>query len=91
MPNQAPAQYGGIISNLTDALRFLTDPQIGLATETSSFSMEDLVNNRVTVYLVIPTAKCRRRERGSGSCLRQPCTPLRNSSPDVSALSFPDR
>jgi type IV secretory pathway TraG/TraD family ATPase VirD4 len=50
----APDTYSGVISNLAQHTRFLSDPQIKKATATSSFSMSDLAMKRTTVYLVIP-------------------------------------
>ncbi|MGQ0619371.1 MAG: type IV secretory system conjugative DNA transfer family protein [Panacagrimonas sp.] len=46
--------YANIMSTLNEATKFLSDPQVKRATEQSSFSMEELVFNRTTVYLVIP-------------------------------------
>ncbi|MEJ1960019.1 MAG: type IV secretory system conjugative DNA transfer family protein [Gammaproteobacteria bacterium] len=48
------ATYGGIIANIAESTRFLSDPQIKTATATSSFSMRDLATQDTTVYLVIP-------------------------------------
>lgn len=49
--------YGGIMANLNDSMKFLSDPQVKKATATSSFSMEDLLSRRTTVYVVIPTQR----------------------------------
>ncbi len=50
----APETYSGVMSNLAQHTRFLSDPQIKAATSASSFSMETLVRIPATVYLVIP-------------------------------------
>ena len=43
------------MSNLSEATKFLSDPQVKAATATSTFDMADLIRARaVTVYLVIP-------------------------------------
>jgi type IV secretion system protein VirD4 len=51
----ADETYSGIMSNLAESTKFLSDPQVKAATATSSFSMEDLVSRETTVYVVIPT------------------------------------
>lgn len=51
----AERTYSGIMTNLSESTRFLSDPQIKTATETSSFSMQDLATKNTTVYVVIPT------------------------------------
>ena len=50
----ADETYSGVMANLSEASRFLSDPQIKAATATSSFTMEDLVAGKTTVYVVIP-------------------------------------
>lgn len=50
----APETYSGVMSNLAQHTKFLSDPQIKAATSSSSFAMEDLVRTPATVYLVIP-------------------------------------
>lgn len=50
----APETYSGIISNLGEATKFLSDPQIKASTATSSFSMEKIRDDYTTVYIVIP-------------------------------------
>jgi type IV secretion system protein VirD4 len=50
----AEETYSGIMANLAETSRFLSDPQIKTATAKSSFSMEDLVAGNTTVYVVIP-------------------------------------
>jgi len=50
----AQETYSGIMSNLSEATKFLSDPRTKAATATSSFSMTDLIQRPATVYLVIP-------------------------------------
>jgi type IV secretory pathway TraG/TraD family ATPase VirD4 len=50
----APETFSGILANLAEATKFLSDPQIKAATESSTFSMDDLLSQRTTVYLVVP-------------------------------------
>jgi type IV secretion system protein VirD4 len=50
----APETYSGVMSNLAQHTKFLSDPQVKRATATSTFSMQDLVAKATTVYLVIP-------------------------------------
>ncbi|WP_312166633.1 type IV secretory system conjugative DNA transfer family protein [Phenylobacterium sp.] len=50
----AQETYSGIMSNLSENTKFLSDPQIKAATAHSSFDMADLIRDPVTVYLVIP-------------------------------------
>lgn len=50
----AQETYSGIMSNLSENTKFLSDPQVKAATATSSFDMADLIREPVTVYLVIP-------------------------------------
>lgn len=50
----AQETYSGIMSNLSEATKFLSDPQVKAATAVSSFDMADLIREAVTVYLVIP-------------------------------------
>jgi len=51
----ADETYSGVMSNLAESTKFLSDPQVKAATATSSFSMEDLATRKTTVYVVIPT------------------------------------
>src|ERR1700687_4442720 len=51
----APETYSGIMSNLSENTKFLSDPQVKAATATSSFSMNQLATHKSTVYVVIPT------------------------------------
>ena len=53
----AEETYSGIMSNLSENTKFLSDPQIKTATATSSFSMEELATKQTTVYVVIPTER----------------------------------
>jgi len=50
----ADETYSGVMSNLSEATKFLSDPQIKAATAKSSFAMEDLATQKATVYVVIP-------------------------------------
>jgi type IV secretion system protein VirD4 len=50
----AAETYSGVMSNLAQHTKFLSDPQVKKATATSSFSMRDLMTKATTVYLVIP-------------------------------------
>ena len=50
----AQETYSGVMSNLGQHTKFLSDPQVKRATATSSFSMADLMNGPTTVYVVIP-------------------------------------
>ena len=50
----ADETYSGIMANLSESSRFLSDPQIKAATAASSFAMEDLATEKTTVYVVIP-------------------------------------
>lgn len=50
----ADETYSGIMANVNEATKFLSDPQIKASTETSSFALEDLIRSRTTIYLVIP-------------------------------------
>jgi type IV secretion system protein VirD4 len=53
----ADETYSGVMSNLSENTRFLSDPQVKASTAKSSFSMEELVNRKTTVYVVIPTER----------------------------------
>jgi type IV secretion system protein VirD4 len=53
----APETYSGVMSNLSENTRFLSDPQVKTSTAKSSFSMDDLVTQKTTVYVVIPTER----------------------------------
>lgn len=50
----AQETYSGIMSNLSENTKFLSDPQVKAATAKSSFDMADLIRDPATVYLVIP-------------------------------------
>lgn len=50
----ADETYSGIMANLSENTKFLSDPQIKAATATSSFDMADLIRKPTSVYLVIP-------------------------------------
>lgn len=50
----AQETYSGIMANLSENTKFLSDPQVKVATATSSFALSDLLRERRTVYLVIP-------------------------------------
>lgn len=50
----AQETYSGIMANLSENTKFLSDPQIKAATAASTFSLPDLLRERRTVYLVIP-------------------------------------
>ena len=53
--------YGGVMANVAEGVAFLADPQIRIATATSSFSMKDLTgagkDRPTTLYLVVPPDK----------------------------------
>jgi len=53
----ADETYSGVMSNLSESTKFLSDPQIKAATAESSFAMEDLALGTATVYVVIPTER----------------------------------
>ena len=50
----ADETYSGIMSNLAENTKFLSDPRIKAATASSSFSMKAFRDLATTVYLVIP-------------------------------------
>jgi len=50
----ADETYGGIMANLAENTKFLSDPRIKASTASSSFSMRTLCDVFTTVYLVIP-------------------------------------
>lgn len=50
----APETYSGIMSNLAENTKFLSDPRIKDATGSSSFPMRSLRDVLTTVYLVVP-------------------------------------
>ncbi len=50
----AQETYSGIMSNLNEATKFLSDPQVKRSTAKSSFRMSDLIAAPTTVYVVIP-------------------------------------
>jgi type IV secretory pathway TraG/TraD family ATPase VirD4 len=51
----ADETYSGVMANLSENTRFLSDPQVKASTATSSFSMDELATRKMTVYVVIPT------------------------------------
>ena len=51
----AEETYSGIHSNLAEATKFISDPQIKESTASSSFAIRDLIDTRMTVFLVFPT------------------------------------
>lgn len=53
----AQETYSGVMSNLSESTKFLSDPQVKTATAESSFSMEELVTGKTTLYVVIPTER----------------------------------
>lgn len=53
----ADETYSGVMSNLSESTKFLSDPQVKAATAKSSFSMRDLATRKTTVYVVIPTER----------------------------------
>ena len=53
----AEETYSGVMGNLAENTKFLSDPQIKAATAQSSFTMEDLATRKATVYVVIPTER----------------------------------
>lgn len=50
----ADETYSGIMANLSENTKFLSDPQVKAATATSTFALSDLMRQPRTVYLVIP-------------------------------------
>lgn len=52
--DMADNTYTGIVAGLNESTRFLSDPQVKVATATSSFDFIDLWRLPMTVYLVIP-------------------------------------
>lgn len=50
----AQETYSGIMSNLAEATKFISDPQTKAVTSSSSFDMDQLVAYPTTVYLIIP-------------------------------------
>lgn len=50
----AQETYSGIMSNLNEATKFLSDPQVKRSTAASTFRMQDLIERQTTVYVVIP-------------------------------------
>lgn len=58
--------YTGVIFNLAEATKFISDKRIKDSTGRSSFSMADLLERRTTVYVVVPPD----RSTGAGIWLR---------------------
>lgn len=52
--DMADVTYSGVISNLSQHTKFLSDPQVKRATAVSSFSMRELMTGTTTIYVVIP-------------------------------------
>ena len=50
----AQETYSGIMANLAEGMRLLSDPRLKSVTSKSTFSMRDLIDLTVTVYIVIP-------------------------------------
>lgn len=50
----ADETYSGIFANISEATKFLSDPQVKASTSTSSFKMADLIDAMTTIYVVIP-------------------------------------
>lgn len=46
--------YSGIMANLSEAMKFMSDPQVKANTSGRSFSMKDVRDIPITVYVVIP-------------------------------------
>lgn len=46
--------YSGVMANLSEGMRFLSDPQLKKATASSTFSMKDLIELPISLYVVIP-------------------------------------
>jgi type IV secretion system protein VirD4 len=53
----AQETYSGVMSNLAQHTKFLSDPQIKRATASSSFTMHDIMTKLSTLYLIIPPDK----------------------------------
>lgn len=51
---RAPETYAGVMTNLREATKFISDPRVKAATARSSFAMEDLSAGKTTVFVVIP-------------------------------------
>ncbi len=50
----AQETFSGVMGNLAQHTRFLSDPQVKQATAVSSFSMRELMTGVTTIYVVIP-------------------------------------
>lgn len=55
--DMADDTYSGVMSNLAESTKFLSDPLVKKATAASTFSMGDLVREPTSLYLVIPPDK----------------------------------
>jgi len=55
----AQETYSGVISNLNTQTKFLSDPQVKANTATSSFSMRELTDKAVTIYVIIQPGRIR--------------------------------
>lgn len=53
----AQETYSGIMANLSESTKFLSDPQVKAATAQSSFAMDELATGKTTLYVVIPTER----------------------------------
>lgn len=51
----APQTYAGIIAAVSQHMGFISDPRLKEATATSSFSMDDLLTESTSIYLIVPT------------------------------------
>lgn len=51
----AEETFSGVLFNLAEATRFISDEAIKESTALSSFSMRDLIEKRTTVYIVFPS------------------------------------
>jgi len=83
----APETYSGILANLTESTKFLSDPQIKASTETSSFSMPSLRDELMTIYLVIPHD----RIQTHSTCLRLVIASAMQSLKSRSRIQSPPR
>jgi len=55
----ADVTYSGVISNLNTSMKFLSDPQTKKNTATSSFSMEELISAKTTLYIIVPPKRAK--------------------------------
>jgi type IV secretory pathway TraG/TraD family ATPase VirD4 len=52
--NSSPNFRFGVVSGLLARLALFANPKIAAATEVTDFSVEELVNQRFTMYLAVP-------------------------------------